>query len=82
MVVADVRPSSSGIYDVDHCHSIESSMEALDFCQRNLKTGGHFVCKFLRGRLDNQLYLEAESLFEKVRLMKDKVSLLDPNLQE
>ena len=38
--------------------------------------------RFLRGRLDNQLYLEAESLFEKVRLMKDKVSLLDPKLQD
>ena len=64
----------SGQHDVDHFRSIELSLMALEFCSGNLKPGGSFLCKFLRGRDDKELIAEAERFFGKVHLVKPKAS--------
>lgn len=64
----------SGQHDVDHCRSIELSLTALTFSVRNLKLGGSFVCKFLRGSDDKELLGEAKHFFGDVKLVKPKAS--------
>ena len=64
----------TGQHDIDHYRSIELSMAILHFCSRSLKTGGSFLCKFLRGRDDKDLIAEASGIFESVKLVKPKAS--------
>ena len=64
----------SGQHDVDHYRSIELSLTALSFCAQNLKHGGSFVCKFLRGSDDKELLQEAKRYFEDVKVVKPKAS--------
>ena len=64
----------SGQHDVDHFRSIELSLTALEFCSRNVKPGGTFLCKFLRGSDDKELLDETKKIFSEIKLVKPKAS--------
>ena len=46
----------------------------MDFARENLRTGGHFVCKFYQGPEDRALELRLKSLFAKVHREKPESS--------
>ncbi len=48
-VVSDMAPDMSGNYDVDQFRSIHLCEMALDFANKHLRIGGHFVCKVFEG---------------------------------
>lgn len=77
VVIADLTPIPSGIHDTDHCLSVQNSLEAFDFCHRNLRYGGSFMLRYIRGRHDDQLFIEAESLFGHVSVVRTKISPSD-----
>ena len=77
VIVADLNPTPSGIHDADHCLSVKNSLEAFDFCHRNLRYGGSFMLRFIRGRHDSQLFIEAEALFGHVSVVRTKISPSD-----
>ena len=45
-------------------------LAALSFCYDNLRTGGHFLCKFYAGAEDGDLEKKLKKLFEKVHREK------------
>jgi 23S rRNA (uridine2552-2'-O)-methyltransferase len=48
-VVSDMAPDMSGNYDIDQFRSVHLADMALDFADKHLKKGGHFVCKVFEG---------------------------------
>lgn len=66
-VVSDMAPDMSGTYDLDQARSVHLAMLALEFGDRHLKPGGHFVCKVFEGADFQELRTEVRSRFRWVR---------------
>jgi 23S rRNA (uridine2552-2'-O)-methyltransferase len=51
VVIADLSPSLSGNYSIDHARSVYLSEKALEFAEKVLKSHGKFVTKVFQGEL-------------------------------
>lgn len=74
VVLSDLSPNVSGVWELDHFRQIELVRMALKASRRVLRPGGWFVAKVFQGSEYDTLVTELESAFSFVKAMKPKAS--------
>ena len=74
VVLSDLAPNVSGVWDIDHARQISLSTNALQFTQRVLRIGGSSVFKVFEGNMLKEFRSELHKSFGKVLLSKPSAS--------
>lgn len=74
VVLSDMAASSSGHTLTDHIRIMQLCEDAFLFAKENLKEGGAFVAKILRGGTENELLVLLKTHFRQVKHFKPKSS--------
>ena len=74
VVLSDLAPNVSGVWDVDHAKQLSLSTIAFGFAQQMLSVGGSAVFKVFEGEMLNEFRLELRNSFGKVILSKPSAS--------
>jgi 23S rRNA (uridine2552-2'-O)-methyltransferase len=74
VVLSDLAPNVSGVWDIDHARQISLSTIALQFTQRVLRIGGTSVFKVFDGNMLKEFRSELHRSFGKVFLSKPSAS--------
>jgi 23S rRNA (uridine2552-2'-O)-methyltransferase len=74
VVVADVSPNISGIWELDHARQIDLARHSLRIATSILRSGGNFFVKVFQGSTLNDFVDEIKSYFSFVKLVKPKAS--------
>jgi 23S rRNA (uridine2552-2'-O)-methyltransferase len=74
VVLSDMAPNVSGVWDIDHARQISLSTIALGFVQQVLRVGGSSVFKVFEGDMLKEFKSELRKSFGKVLLSKPSAS--------
>ena len=74
VVIADVSPNISGIWELDHARQIDLARQTLHIAASILKSGGNFFVKVFQGSTLNDFVEEVKQYFRFVKLVKPKAS--------
>ena len=74
VVLSDLAPNVSGVWDIDHARQISLSTIALRFAQHVLRVGGSSVFKVFEGDMLMEFRSELRTSFGKVLLSKPSAS--------
>jgi 23S rRNA (uridine2552-2'-O)-methyltransferase len=74
VVVSDVSPNVSGIWELDHARQIDLATQSLRIATSVLRYGGNFFVKVFQGSSINRFVDEARQHFSFVKLVKPKAS--------
>jgi 23S rRNA (uridine2552-2'-O)-methyltransferase len=74
VVLSDMSPNISGVWEVDHAVQIDLATKALETTRQILCIGGNFFCKVFEGDLIDDFIKKVEEHFEEVKLIKPKAS--------
>lgn len=74
VVLSDVSPNVSGIWELDHARQIDLARRALQLAVSVLKHGGNFFVKVFQGEMLNDFIFEMKQSFASVKLVKPKAS--------
>ena len=74
VVLSDLAPNVSGVWDIDHARQISLSTIALRFAQYVLRIGGNSVFKVFEGDMLEEFRSELRKSFGKVLLNKPSAS--------
>jgi 23S rRNA (uridine2552-2'-O)-methyltransferase len=74
VVLSDLAPNVSGVWDIDHARQISLSTIALRFAQHVLRVGGSSVFKVFEGDMLKEFRSELRKSFGKVFLSKPSAS--------
>jgi 23S rRNA (uridine2552-2'-O)-methyltransferase len=74
VVLSDIAPNVSGVWDVDHARQISLTSAALLFARNVLRAGGGAVFKVFEGEMLNELRAELKKSFGRVLLSKPTAS--------
>lgn len=74
VVLSDLAPNVSGIWDIDHARQISLSTIALRFAQHMLRVGGSSVFKVFEGDMLKEFRFDLQKSFGKVLLSKPSAS--------
>lgn len=74
VVLSDLAPNVSGVWDIDHARQIDLTRSALALAQKTLRQGGSAVFKVFEGEFLNELRDEMRKSFEKVLVSKPSAS--------
>jgi 23S rRNA (uridine2552-2'-O)-methyltransferase len=74
VVVADVSPNVSGIWELDHARQIDLARQSLHIAISILRSGGNFFVKVFQGSTLNKFVGEVKQYFRFVKLVKPKAS--------
>jgi 23S rRNA (uridine2552-2'-O)-methyltransferase len=74
VVLSDIAPNVSGVWDIDHARQISLSTIALGFAQQMLRVGGSSVFKIFEGEMLEEFKSELRKSFGKVLLSKPSAS--------
>jgi 23S rRNA (uridine2552-2'-O)-methyltransferase len=74
VVISDVSPNISGVWEVDHARQIDLASQALNIALHVLRPGGNFFVKVFEGDLLNDFMKTVEAHFESVKVVKPKAS--------
>jgi len=74
VVLSDVSPNVSGIWELDHARQIDLARRALQFAVSVLKLGGNLFVKVFQGDMLDDFVFEVRQSFVSVRLVKPKAS--------
>jgi 23S rRNA (uridine2552-2'-O)-methyltransferase len=74
VVLSDLAPNVSGVWDVDHARQLSLSTVAFGFAQQMLRVGGSAVFKVFEGEMLNEFRLDLKNSFGKVILSKPSAS--------
>ena len=74
VLLSDLAPNVSGVWDIDHARQISLSTIALQFTQRVLRIGGSSVFKVFEGDMLKEFRSELHRNFGKVFLSKPSAS--------
>ena len=74
VVLSDLAPNVSGVWDIDHARQISLSTIALRFAQHVLRIGGSSVFKVFEGDMLEEFRSELQKSFGKVLLNKPSAS--------
>ena len=74
VVLSDIAPNVSGVWDVDHARQISLTAAALLFARTVLRAGGSAVFKVFEGEMLNEMKAELRKSFGKVLLSKPSAS--------
>ena len=74
IVLSDLAPNVSGVWELDHARQLSLSTIAFDFAQQILRVGGIAVFKVFEGEMLNDFRLKLRNSFGKVNLSKPLAS--------
>jgi 23S rRNA (uridine2552-2'-O)-methyltransferase len=74
IVLSDLAPNVSGVWELDHARQLSLSTIAFDFAQQILRVGGSAVFKVFEGEMLNDFRLKLRNSFGKVNLSKPLAS--------
>ncbi|SRR5581483_134669 len=74
VILSDIAPNVSGVWDVDHARQISLTENALFLAQKVLREGGSAVFKVFEGDMLNDFRAELKKSFGKVLLSKPTAS--------
>jgi 23S rRNA (uridine2552-2'-O)-methyltransferase len=74
VVLSDLAPNVSGVWDIDHARQISLSTIAFGFARQMLRVGGSAVFKVFEGEMLNEFRLKLKNSFSKVILSKPSAS--------
>jgi len=74
VVISDVAPNISGVWEVDHARQIDLATQSLKIALTVLRQSGSFFVKVFQGDLLNKFIKEVDRHFEKTKLTKPKAS--------
>jgi 23S rRNA (uridine2552-2'-O)-methyltransferase len=74
VILSDMAPNVSGVWDIDHARQISLSTIALGFARQVLRVGGSSVFKIFEGEMLNEFKSELRKSFGKVLLSKPSAS--------
>ncbi|MCK5562759.1 RlmE family RNA methyltransferase [Candidatus Bathyarchaeota archaeon] len=74
VVISDVSPNISGIWELDHARQIDLARQSLRIATSILRPKGHFFVKVFQGDMLNDLVREVKQNFAFVKLIKPKAS--------
>lgn len=74
VVLSDVSPNVSGIWELDHARQIELARRSLQIATHVLKPEGHFYAKIFQGDMLNDFVNSAKLHFAFVKLIKPRAS--------
>jgi len=74
VVISDVSPNVSGIWELDHARQIDLARHSLRVAVSTLRQGGHFFVKVFQGDMLNDFTQEVKQCFSFVKMIKPKAS--------
>ena len=74
VLLSDLAPNVSGVWDIDHARQISLTQTALQFASAVLQEGGTAILKVFEGDMLNDLRAELRQYFGKVLLSKPSAS--------
>ncbi len=74
VVLSDMSPNISGVWEVDHARQIDLATKALEIAQQILCPNGNFFTKVFEGDLLNDYIEKVKQHFEEVKLIKPPAS--------
>jgi 23S rRNA (uridine2552-2'-O)-methyltransferase len=74
LVLSDLAPNVSGIWDIDHARQIELTRAALSLTRTILRKGGNAIFKVFDGEFLQELRRDIKRDFSEVVLSKPKAS--------
>lgn len=74
VVISDVSPNISGIWELDHARQIDLARKSLQIAISTLKPKGNFFTKVFQGDMLNDFLKEVKQHFIFVKLIKPKAS--------
>jgi len=74
VVLSDLAPNVSGIWDIDHARQISLTRNAFTITQKVLKKNGSAIFKAFDGELLNELKLDLKNGFHEVIVSKPRAS--------
>ena len=74
VVVSDVSPNISGVWEVDHGRQVDLARRSLFVACSVLKKGGNFFCKAFQGDMLDHFVFEVKREFPVVRFLKPKAT--------
>ena len=74
VVLSDMSPNISGVWEVDHARQIDLATKALETALRILRPEGNFFVKVFEGDLLKEFVKTVEERFEEVKFIKPQAS--------
>ncbi len=74
VVVSDVSPNLSGIWEVDHARQMELARKSVELARVLLRRGGNLLVKAFQGESFKELLDEVKARFRSVKIVKPKAS--------
>jgi 23S rRNA (uridine2552-2'-O)-methyltransferase len=74
VVLSDMAPNISGVWEVDHARQIDLATKALETTKKILRPHGNFFVKVFEGDLFNEFMETLKHHFEEVKLVKPLAS--------
>ena len=74
VLVSDVSPNVSGIWELDHARQIDLARKSMQIAVAILKPKGNFFVKVFQGGMLDDFLRESKQHFRSVRLVKPKAS--------
>jgi 23S rRNA (uridine2552-2'-O)-methyltransferase len=74
VVLSDMSPNISGVWEVDHARQIDLATQALEVARQILCPNGNFFTKVFEGDLFKAYFEKVKLFFNEVKLIKPKAS--------
>ncbi|MBS7647281.1 RlmE family RNA methyltransferase [Candidatus Bathyarchaeota archaeon] len=74
VVISDVSPNISGIWELDHARQIDLAQKALEIALEILKPNGNFFVKVFQGDMLDDFVAKVKRYFREVKVIKPKAS--------
>jgi 23S rRNA (uridine2552-2'-O)-methyltransferase len=74
VVISDVSPNISGVWELDHARQIDLAQHSLNIATKILKNEGNFFVKVFHGDMLKDFVKEVKRHFDFVKLVKPKAS--------
>ena len=74
VVLSDMSPNISGVWEVDHARQIDLATQALEVARQILCPDGNFFTKVFEGDLFKDYFEKVKMYFDEVKLIKPKAS--------
>jgi 23S rRNA (uridine2552-2'-O)-methyltransferase len=74
VLISDVSPNVSGIWELDHARQIDLAQKSMEIAKSTLRCGGNLFMKVFQGDMLNDFVLDVRIHFSTVRLVKPKAS--------
>jgi len=74
VVISDVSPNISGIWEIDHARQIDLAQQALEIALKTLESSGNFFVKVFQGDMLDDFVEKMKEHFEVMKVIKPKAS--------